>query len=259
MAKLEKKLKAIDKEIDRFRIRIKDSGDLKSVEGVFDTFTLKTLYHLSNKGYIDVLGGVISTGKEANIYHAFGCGHEQEREIAIKVYRISTSNFRAMQSYIIGDPRFKNIRHDKRSVVFEWTKKEMRNLKKSYAAGVRVPEPIVSRNNVLLMEFIGADEIPAPQLRDAPLTPDQAQKAFDTTINYIRRLYDANLVHADLSEFNILMDGHEVVFIDMGQSVTLDHPNAMEFLMRDIHNITRFFRKKGVRIEDGAVADAVLN
>jgi RIO kinase 1 len=54
------------------------------------------------------------------------------------------------------------------------------------------------------------------------------------------------------------MDGNEVVFIDMGQSVTLDHPNAMEFLMRDVHNVTRFFRKKGVRIEDGAVADAVL-
>ena len=97
MAKLEKRLRAIDKEIDRFRIRIKDSEDLKSVEGVFDTFTLKTLYHLANKGYIDALGGVISTGKEANIYHAFGCEREQqEREIAIKVYRISTSNFRAM-------------------------------------------------------------------------------------------------------------------------------------------------------------------
>ncbi len=260
MAKLEKKLKAIDREIDRFRIRIKDSGDLKSVEGVFDTFTLKTLYHLSNRGYIDALGGVISTGKEANIYHAFGCEQEgRKREIAIKVYRISTSNFRAMQSYLIGDPRFKNVRHEKRSIVFAWTKKEMRNLKKARAAGVRVPEPFVERNNVLLMEFIGEDEIAAPQLREVSLTPDQARKAFETTVEYVRRLYDANLVHADLSEFNILMDGQEVVFIDMGQSVTLDHPNAMEFLMRDIHNVTRFFRKKGVRIEDGAVADAVLN
>jgi len=256
MAKLEKRLRAIDKEIDRFRIRIKDSEDLKSVEGVFDTFTLKTLYHLANKGYIDALGGVISTGKEANIYHAFGCGGE--REIAIQVYRISTSNFRAMSSYLIGDPRFKNVRHEKRSIVFAWTKKELRNLKKAHAAGVRVPEPVVERNNVLLMEFIGEDEIPAPQLRVVSLTPDKARKAFDTTVEYVRLLYHANLVHADLSEFNILMHDSEVVFIDMGQSVTLDHPNAMEFLMRDIHNVTRFFRKKGVRIEDGAVADAVL-
>jgi len=207
---------------------------------------------------IDALGGVISTGKEANIYHALGYGQEQQREIAIKVYRISTSNFRAMSSYLIGDPRFKNVRHEKRSIVFAWTKKELRNLKKAHAAGVRVPEPFVERNNVLLMEFIGEDEIAAPQLREVSLTPDQARKAFETTVEYVRLLYHANLVHADLSEFNMLMDGNEVVFIDMGQSVTLDHPNAMEFLMRDIHNVTRFFRKKGVRIEDGAVADAVL-
>jgi len=258
MAKLEKRLREIDTEIDRFRIRIKDSEDLKSVEGVFDTFTLKTLYHLANKGYIDALGGVISTGKEANIYHALGCGQEQQREIAIKVYRISTSNFRAMSSYLIGDPRFKNVRHEKRAIVFAWTKKELRNLKKAHAAGVRVPKPFVERNNVLLMEFIGEDEIAAPQLREVSLTPDQARKAFETTVEYVQLLYHANLVHADLSEFNMLMDGNEVVFIDMGQSVTLDHPNAMEFLMRDIHNVTRFFRKKGVRIEDGAVADAVL-
>jgi RIO kinase 1 len=137
---------------------------------------------------------VISTGKEANIYHAFGCKQEQrEREIAIKVYRISTSNFRAMQSYLIGDPRFKNVRHEKRSIVFAWTKKELRNLKKAHAAGVRVPEPFVERNNVLLMEFIGEDEIPAPQLREVSLTPREARKAFETTVEYVRILYHANL------------------------------------------------------------------
>ncbi len=257
MAKLEKRLRAIDKEIDRFRIRIKDSGDLKAIDGVFDTSTLKTLYHLANKGYIDALGGVISTGKEANVFHALGC--EREQEIAVKVYRISTSNFRAMQSYLIGDPRFKNLRHEKRSIVFTWTKKEMRNLKKANSAGVRVPKPFDTRNNVLLMEFIGGDEIPAPQLRVVPLTRDQAQDAYDTTMDYVQKLYQANLVHSDLSEFNILMDGCEVVFIDMGQSVTLDHPNAMEFLARDIRNVVKFFRKKGVRIDDGdAVLDTVL-
>jgi RIO kinase 1 len=253
-SRFEEKIKAIDREIDKFRIRIKDSEDLKSFEGVFDTSTLKTLYHLANRGYIDALGGVISTGKEANVFHAIGC----DREIAIKIYRISTSDFRAMQSYIIGDPRFKSVRHDKRSIVFTWTKKELRNLKKARAAGVRVPEPFVTRNNVLLMEFIGRDEIPAQQLRMVPLTPDQAQEIFDTTIDYIRKLYLENLVHADLSEFNILLNDYEVVFIDMGQSVTLDHPNAMEFLMRDIRNVVRFFKSRGVEIDEDAVAGTIL-
>ncbi len=251
---LEKKIRAIDRDIDKLRIRTKDSNDLKSLEGVFDTSTLKTLYHLAKKGYIEALGGVISTGKEANVYHARG----RDREVAIKIYRVNASDFRAMQSYIIGDPRFKNVKHDKRSIVFTWTKKELRNLKKAHTAGVRVPEPFVSRNNVLLMEFIGNDEVPAQQLRVVPLTPDQAQDVFDTTIDYIRKLYLENLVHADLSEFNILLKGSEVVFIDMGQSVTLDHPNAMKFLMRDIRNIIRFFRSRGVTADEDRVVDMIL-
>ncbi|MEA1908538.1 MAG: serine protein kinase RIO [Euryarchaeota archaeon] len=251
---IEKKIKTIDREIDKLRIRTKDSKDLKSLEGVFDTSTLKTLYHLANKGYIEALGGVISTGKEANVYHARG----RDREVAIKIYRIAASDFRAMQSYIIGDPRFKNVKHDKRSIVFTWTKKELRNLKKAHAAGVRVPEPFVSRNNVLLMEFIGNDEIPVQQLRMVPLTPKQAQDVFDTTIDYIRKLYLENLVHADLSEFNILLKDSEVVFIDMGQSVTLDHPNAMKFLMRDIRNIIRFFKSRGVMADEDKIVDMIL-
>lgn len=251
MVEVEKKLKMIDRKVDQSRIRIKDSDDLKVLEGVFDTSTLKTLYHFANKGEIDALGGVVSTGKEANVFHALGGGGELE--LAIKIYRINTSNFQAMQSYLIGDPRFKDIRHEKRSIVFAWTKKEMRNLKKARSAGVRAPKPIDTRNNVLLMEFVGEDEIPAQQLRVVPLTPAEAKDAFDTTVDYIKRLYQANLVHADLSEFNILMDGQEVVFIDMGQSVTLDHPNAMEFLVRDIGNVARFFKKKGVKVDSDAV------
>ncbi|HDJ38392.1 MAG TPA: serine protein kinase RIO [Methanosarcinales archaeon] len=257
MAKVENRLKMIDRKIDQSRIRIKDADDLKSLEGVFDTSTLKTLYFLANKGEIDALGGVISTGKEANVFHALGCG--SERELAIKIYRISTSNFKAMQSYLIGDPRFKDIRHEKRSIVFAWTKKEMRNLKKAHSAGVRVPKPFDTRNNILLMEFIGEDELPAQQLRVVPLTPEEAKDAYETTIEYVRRLYQANLVHADLSEFNILMDGREVVFIDMGQSVTLDHPNAMEFLQRDVGNVARFFKKKGVKIDSDAALKMVLS
>ncbi len=96
------------------------------------------------------------------------------------------------------------------------------------------------------------------QLRVVPLTPDQAQDAFDTTIDYIRKLYLENLVHADLSEFNILLKDSEVVFIDMGQSVTLDHPNAMKFLMRDIRNTLRFFRSRGVTADEDQVVDMIL-
>ncbi len=85
-----------DARIDLFRKRIKDSEDLKVLENVFDTPTLMNLYSLASKGIIDFLGGSISTGKEANVFYAFGGG----KDLALKIYRVSTSNFRAMQDYL---------------------------------------------------------------------------------------------------------------------------------------------------------------
>ncbi|MGA9099021.1 MAG: RIO1 family regulatory kinase/ATPase, partial [Methanotrichaceae archaeon] len=80
--------------------------------------------------------------------------------------------------------------------------------------------------------------------KDIELGPDEAKRAFDKIVEYISLLYNkADLVHSDLSEFNVLYDG-EPVIIDMGQSVTLDHPMARKFLERDIKNITHYFQKR---------------
>jgi len=91
-----------DSRIDLLRERIKDSDDLKVTENVFDTRTLKNLYDLASSGVIDSLGGSVSTGKEANIFYALS----GEKSLAIKIYRITTGNFKAMQDYVLGDPRF---------------------------------------------------------------------------------------------------------------------------------------------------------
>jgi len=65
--------------------------------------------------------------------------------------------------------------------------------------------------------------------------------------NFARMVFKAKLVHADLSEFNMLYQGGRIVFIDLGQAVSLQHPKAREFLDRDLKNIARFFSKKGVQ------------
>jgi len=108
----DKKMKSIDMRIDEYRFKIKDSSDLKAESGVFDTPTLKTLYTLANKGIITAMGGVVSTGKEADVFHAIG---ENGRELAIKIYRINTSDFQKMQDYLIGDPRFQTCAGRKRT------------------------------------------------------------------------------------------------------------------------------------------------
>ncbi|MDK2834830.1 MAG: kinase 1, partial [Methanolobus sp.] len=243
-----RKVERIDTQVDEMRVRRKDSNALKVIENVFDDATLKTLYTISNKGIIKALGGSISTGKEANVFLAEG----EDRKLAVKIYRISSSTFNSMEEYILGDPRFRNVRHSKRDIIFAWTKKEHRNLERAIEAGVKVPVPIISERNVLVMEFMGEGERSYPQLKEAGVNRENARAFFDTISKYIELLYiKANLVHGDLSEYNILVnpDTEEPIFIDMGQSVTLEHPKAQEFLRRDIENIARYFKKYGIDAE----------
>jgi RIO kinase 1 len=154
-----------------------------------------------------------------------------------------------MHDYILGDYRFANVRKTKKDVVFAWTKKEFRNLTRARKARVRVPEPLKYRENVLVMQFIGRNGVACPLLKHAVGNLENVKEVYDATIEFMKRLYqDAHLVHADLSEYNILVDDQaEPVFIDMGQSVLVQHPRAQEFLQRDVGNVVKFFSEAGVR------------
>lgn len=242
MTEESKRQREFEARIDLMRERIKDSDDLKVQDEVFDRRVLMDLYALASKGVIESLGGPVSTGKEANIFRAKG---EGGTDIAVKIYRINTSNFKAMQNYLQGDPRFGSIKGTKRAIIVAWTRKEFRNLTRAEEVGVKVPHPIAIRENILVMEMVGDGENPAPQIKDVALEPEEAEEAFEKIAEYVSILYNkANLVHADLSEFNILYHNGEPVIIDMGQSVTLEHPMARSFLERDLLNVARHFKKK---------------
>jgi RIO kinase 1 len=206
-----------DREIEKLGVRIKDVNQLKVRQEVFDEITLLSLYRLVHKKWITAIGGSISTGKEANVFF----GERDDQDLAIKIYRIRTANFNAMSEYIIGDRRFSGIKRTRKDIVFTWTRKEFSNLKRAHDAGLPVPEPY-------------------PQLRNAVLTDPAA--IYKDILEFMKILYQkAELVHADLSEFNILL-GDRLYVIDMGQAVTPDHPRAFDFLIRDIANINRFFK-----------------
>ena len=256
---VERWLKREERQLPKGKKKKRDYRDAKIEQYVFDLPTLETLYKFTKRGIIKALGGPVSRGKEAVVFHALGAS---DQELAIKVYKVSTSNFNAMLDYMIGDPRFEHIKRDRRSVIFAWARKELKNLKRAFDAGVPVPEPIACNNNVLVMEFIGAEGIAAPRLRDIPI--EILQRDFELNelltciVGYLKSLYKkANLVHADLSEFNILMRGYmenelevEPVLIDMGQSLLLSHPNADEFLRRDVGNIVFFFNRLGLKCSE---------
>jgi RIO kinase 1 len=178
----DKRLRRLDERVDEFRMRIKDSSDREVFADVFDTATLMALYELAKKGYIDAMGGSVSTGKEANIFHAIS-KKDDTLEIAVKIYMISTANFNAMKEYILGDPRFTGIKQSRKDIILAWARKEFKNLKRAEEAGVRVPKPYVTKRNILLMEFIGKDGTPMPQLKDVKLTEKEAQSIFNRILD----------------------------------------------------------------------------
>jgi RIO kinase 1 len=99
------------------------------------------------------------------------------------------------------------------------------------------------------MRFIGEDGFPAPLLKDANISESQARELYLDSVKLVHRIYNiAKLVHADLSEFNMLHFKDEIFVIDVSQSVEHDHPHALEFLRKDCTNINDFFRKKNVPV-----------
>ena len=222
----------------------------KITEGVFDRVTLKSLFKLFNKYNLEITS-IISRGKEACVYYGTidekdeKTGKVTEREVAVKIFSVDAADFRTMEKYIRGDPRF-NVRKERRSLVYNWTQKEFKNLKKIYESSVKCPEPIAFHNNILIMEFIGNDGIPAPRLKDLP--PGDPGEFFNKILNYIKRMYKAGIVHGDLSEYNIL-NNSEPVIIDVAQAVLVSHPMAGELLERDIKNIIKYFKKHEIEID----------
>lgn len=227
--------------IDQKRIRIKDIDQRKVAEAVLDVETRTTLFKLYQKEVIDSLTGIISTGKEANVYHGYA---PDKSEVALKIYRSSTSIFKGLQMYIIGDPRFTKIKRDQRSFIYSWAKKEFKNLSRAHQAGVSVPEPISCMKDIVVMRFIGKKGYPYPLMKEIELF--DPQETWEEVWTNIQKLYnEAGLVHADLSEYNIMYTP-DVYLIDISQAVLLSHPHAEYFLYRDLKNITRYFHSQRV-------------
>ena len=222
---------------------IKDEHTRSVFNKVFDKATVAAVHELARKKYFDELEFVISTGKEGNVFRAVS----GDNFYALKIYKVDTSDFHHMQDYIIGDERFKEIRKDKLEIIKIWTRKEFRNLEDFTKAKIRVPQPIATNRNCLLMEFIGNNGEAAPRAKEIPFA-DPREK-YEIMVDYMAKMINARLVHSDLSEYNILNHQEELVIIDVGQAVTTMHPNAKEFFVRDVTNMSKWFAKQGVETD----------
>jgi len=241
--KLEYRLRIVEK---RDKMLDHDfSAERAVLEEVFDQSTLMVIYDFMNRGTINEIHGVVKSGKESRVYWG---KDKQGNERAIKVYLTVSAEFRkGLLRYIEGDQRFKGVRRDTRSLIFAWAMKEFRNLEQANAARVRVPKPVAVKNNVLIMEFIGKNGVCAPSMKELP--PENPEKIYETLLTYLRRLYlKAELVHGDLSEYNIMIWKSRPVLFDVSQAVPLSHPMADFLLHRDLTNLNKFFNRLGIKV-----------
>ena len=216
----------------------------KVVNEVLDKPTIMTLYKMITDHIIAYVNGSVSAGKESVLFWGVD---ENDVDVALKIYLVSTSNFKKREPYITGDPRFSHLKKGTKNLVYLWAKKEYRNLSQCYDVGIPVPKPLYVSNNVLAMEFIGNHGAPCKSL----LASEVDEEDYRQAISIIKDLYHkAKIVHGDFSEYNIFKTENGLVVFDLGSGVDLRHPNALEFLKRDINNIARFFNKRGIPVED---------
>jgi RIO kinase 1 len=247
-----KSLKKLDKKFQSVINRI--GVDRKTQDEVFDLSTLHSIEKLISDKILNILDFPISTGKEGNVFRGI---KPDKKLVAVKIYRISTSTFKHISKYILGDPRFKSIHKTRRDIIYSWTKKEFKNLERLEKIGVRAPKPIIRINNVLIMQYIGSHKKPGPLLKDVALK--NPKKIFNTLIEFISKMYkEAELVHGDLSAYNVIIYRNQPYIIDIGQGVLIEHPNAHDFLKRDIHNIVIYFKKYGINANENKIFNDII-
>ena len=221
------------------------SAERATLEEVFDQATRMVIFSFLNSGILDELHGVVSAGKEARVYWG---KNKEGKDLAVKIYLTASAEFRkGMLKYVQGDYRFTGVKRDARSLIFTWAQKEFRNLEQAARAKVRVPKPLGVRKNVLVMEFVGEGGRSAPSLKEQ--SPEDPERVYKLLLTYLQRLYQkADLVHGDLSEYNVMMWKGKPVLFDMSQSVPSSHPMAKFLLKRDLANLNRFFSRIGVNV-----------
>ncbi len=234
---------------------MENSEKFAVVEEVFDHATVMNAYALIRKGVIDRFNGTIATGKESRVYLAFT---KENELLAVKIYLTSSAEFKRGMRIYLDEELYRIYLRNFRRAVFEWCKREFNHLNIAFKSGVNVPKPISYRENILVMEFLGEEGKPAPLIYT--LKDIDFEDIYYKIITFIEKLYGAGIVHADLSEFNIVYHKKEPYLIDFGQSVRTTHANSLNFLLRDIKNVNKFFRSRNVKvIEDYEIFQRIVN
>lgn len=150
----------------------------------------------------------------------------------------------------------KRTRFGQEAIQARWVAHEWETLTRLHDAGITVPPPVELVDEGYRMAFIGEGDRAAPRLAEIQLDLLTARRVWREVQREIRRMLEIDLVHGDLSAYNILWWRERAVIIDFSQSVdAITHPAARELLVRDVDRTAAYFRRLGVAIDlDAALA-----
>jgi RIO kinase 1 len=221
-------------------------------------FANSDLNQLSKMGFLDELVSGIKTGKEASVF----LGKNSDGFVAVKVYTdLRVRSFKRDAVYregrFIGDSRIeKAIEQGSQKGLnahqILWVQEEFRQMKHLYQHGVNVPKAIAVNGISLIMEFIGDENgNPAPRISDLKMEMEEAEEAFQQSVQNLKRIVKSGRVHGDYSTFNILWHNERAIVIDFPQVIEFkNNPNAKALLERDVHSLCKSFRKQGVNADE---------
>lgn len=234
--------------------------------------SLKDFYR--QQWFEDILRLIKGGGKEASVYQCLANETTQSKYLAAKVYR--PRQFRQLRNdslYREGrlhlDDEGHEIKDDRalhairqrtnfgmRLMHTSWIEHEFQTLTLLHQAGADVPEPYVSGNNAILMDYIGWDDLPAPTLNTVNLPLIDARQVFERVIHNVEIMLANQRVHGDLSAFNILYFEGTITLIDFPQAIDPGvNRNAYAIFRRDILRMCEYFQAQGLKLNPQKLAE----
>jgi len=213
-------------------------------------------------GVVSEVVRVIKSGKESQIYltRRF-CGdkifyfvakvHKPRMQRSFKSDKVYRTGWVFVEGRRAGGrvhrAVLKTSRYGRGVIGARWVEEEFQALKILWRNGADVPIPILKHENTILMTYIGDPDEPAPKLCEIFLNQDEIVEVFRQVVKNLKIIFSSNLIHGDLSPFNILYWKGKIWIIDFPQVVNLhQNPHAMDLLFRDIRNICKYFYKQGI-------------
>jgi RIO kinase 1 len=231
-----------------------------------DDVEASSLDHFLHEGLITDVVRIVKTGKDASVHLCRGNRSTTGEDlVALKVYHpLDRRDFRDESIYRDGEwieerriraALEKKTRFGRQVQGGLWVSREWETLRALSAAGLPVPRPISSTDDAILMSYVGDLDLAAPQLRSVRPDPAEARDLFEQVLRVIERMLYVNVIHGDLSAYNLLVWDGRVVIIDLPQAVDpRKNRHAPALLERDVRRICEHFDRFEVRSEPDRLA-----